>query len=166
MGATTLRPVSASGEPAGRLPSERALRTVAALIALAGIGVAAYVAVADAASGSPVCLASGHGCETVADSHYSHLLGINIAAIGIVGYAALLAAALIRGDAGRFSGFFLAAIGCGYSLYLTYVELFVIDAICQWCVASALLMTLLLAVNGIRAFGYAGLSADRSATHA
>ena len=41
----------------------------------------------------------------------------------------------------------MALVGFGFSAYLTYLELFVIDAICQWCVASAVLMTLLLVVN-------------------
>jgi uncharacterized membrane protein len=139
-----------------RPPSERALRIAAIVIAVVGIGVATYIAIADASRGSPVCLAGGQGCETVAESHYSHLAGINVAVIGIVGYVLLLAAAIVRGDAGRFSGLLLAAIGFGFSVYLTYLELFVIDAICQWCVASAVLMTAMLAVNGTRAFGYLG----------
>ena len=137
-------------------PSERVLRIAAIVIAVVGIGVATYIAIADASRGSPVCLAGGHGCETVANSHYSHLAGINVAVFGIVGYVLLLAAAIVRGDAGRFSGLLLAAIGFGFSVYLTYLELFVIDAICQWCVASAVLMTAMLAVNGTRAFGYLG----------
>jgi uncharacterized membrane protein len=144
-----------SGDRA-RLPSEQALRIAAAVLAVLGIGVATYIAIADASRGSPVCLAGGHGCETVAQSRYSHLLGINVAVIGIGGYVVLLGSALAWGDAGRFTGFLAAAIGFGFSVYLTYLELFVIDAICQWCVASAVLMTLLLAVNAARAFGYAG----------
>ena len=147
-----------------RLPSERALRRTAAVIALLGIAVATYIAIADASSGSPVCLAGGHGCETVANSKYSHLAGINVAVFGIVAYVALLAAALARGDAARFASFALATVGFGFSLYLTYLELFVIDAICQWCVASAVLMTALFAVNALRALGYAGAElAERSA---
>jgi uncharacterized membrane protein len=145
-----------------RLPSETALRRAAAVIAVAGLAVATYIAIADASSGSPVCLAGGHGCETVANSKYSHLAGINVAVIGIAGYVLLLASAAIRGDAGRFSGLLFAAIGFGFSVYLTYLELFVIDAICQWCVASAVLMTALVVVNAARAFGYSGseLAAD------
>ena len=139
-----------------RLRSERALRRAAAIIALLGIAVAAYIAIADASSGSPVCLAGGHGCETVANSKYSHLAGVNVAAIGIVAYVALFAAAVGRGDAARFASFALATVGFGFSLYLTYLELFVIDAVCQWCVASAVLMTALFAINAMRAFGYAG----------
>src|SRR6478672_6047830 len=136
--------------------SERSLRIAAGILAIAGIGVATYITIAEFGGGAPKCLAGGHGCETVAQSHYSHLAGINVAAIGIVGYVVLLAAALIPGDLGRFGGLFTALIGFGFSAYLTYLELFVIDAICQWCVASAVVMTLSLAVAGARAFAYAG----------
>ena len=136
--------------------SERNLRIGAAILALAGIGVATYIAIAEGGGGAPKCLAGGHGCETVAKSHYAHLAGINVAVIGIVGYALLLAAAVLPGDAGRFGGFLMALVGFGFSAYLTYLELFVIDAICQWCVASAVLMTLLFIVSALRAFGYVG----------
>jgi uncharacterized membrane protein len=136
--------------------SERNLRVVAAILAVAGIGVATYIAIAEGGGGAPKCLAGGHGCETVARSHYAHLAGVNVAAIGIFGYALLLAAAITPGDVGRFGGFLTALVGFGFSAYLTYLELFVIDAICQWCVASAVLMALSLAVAGARAFTYAG----------
>ncbi len=80
-----------------------------------------------------------------------------MAVIGVAAYVALFAGALAGGDAGRFASFALATIGFGFSLYLTYLELFVIEAICQWCVASAVLMASLFAVNSLRAFGYAGV---------
>ena len=127
------------------MPSERSLRIAAAVLALAGIGVAIYIVIADSGGGAPKCLAGGSGCETVAHSRYSHLAGVNVAVFGIVGYALLLVSAILAGDPGRFGGFVAALIGFGYSIYLTYLELFVIDAICQWCVASAVLMTLSLA---------------------
>jgi uncharacterized membrane protein len=136
--------------------SERKLRIAAALLALAGIGVATYIAIAESGGGTPKCLAGGTGCETVAESRYSELAGISVAVIGIAGYALLLFAALVPGDAGRFGGFLTALVGFGFSAYLTYLELFVIDAICQWCVASAVLMTLSLAVAATRAFAYTG----------
>jgi uncharacterized membrane protein len=135
---------------------EQTLRAAAAVLALAGIGVATYIAIADAGGGAPVCLAGGHGCASVANSRYSHLAGVDVAAFGIAGYVLLLAAAAVRGDLGRFAGFGLALVGFGFSAYLTYLELFVIDAICQWCVASAVLMALLLVVNSSRTFAYAG----------
>jgi uncharacterized membrane protein len=138
------------------VPRERTLRLIAGLLATCGIGVATYIAIADAGGGAPGCLAGGHGCATVTDSRYSHLAGISVAALGIVGYIALLAAAAAPGDAGRVGGLLLALVGFGFSAYLTYLELFVIDAICQWCVASAFLMTLLLLVTGLRMFAYTG----------
>ncbi len=139
-----------------KLPAEGALRTVATFVAAFGIGVATYITIADSGGGSPVCIAGGSGCETVADSTYSHLFGVNIAVFGILGYVLLLVAAMLRGDLARMGGFGLSLVGFGYSLYLTYLELFKIEAICQWCVASAVLMTILFCVNAIRMVGYAG----------
>jgi uncharacterized membrane protein len=138
------------------MPTERVLRISAAALALTGLGVATYIAIADSSGGAPQCLVGGHGCETVANSRYSHLAGVNVALFGIGGYVLLLAAAAVPGDVGRFGGFFASLIGFGFSAYLTYLELFVINAICQWCAASAVLMTLLLWVNAVRAFRFGG----------
>ncbi|HEY2333911.1 MAG TPA: vitamin K epoxide reductase family protein [Solirubrobacterales bacterium] len=139
-----------------RRPAEGTLRGIATFLASFGIGVATYIAIADSGGGSPVCVAGGHGCQTVAESSYSHLFGVNVAAFGIVGYALLLACALLRGDGARMAGFGLALVGFGYSLYLTYLELFTIDAVCQWCVASAVLMTLLFVASSARMLAYVG----------
>jgi uncharacterized membrane protein len=147
-------------------PAEFTLRRVIAAIAAIGIGVATYIAIADASRGAPVCLAGGGGCETVASSSYSHLLGINVADFGIVGYVLILTTAFIAGDLGRFGGFALSLVGFGFSVYLTYLELFRIHAICQWCVGSAVLMTTLFALNATRLIAYGGIeedSRDRSA---
>jgi uncharacterized membrane protein len=135
---------------------ESALQRAAVFLATLGIVVAAYIAIAEADGGAPACLAGGGGCETVAASSHSELAGVGVALIGIFGYALLLGAALLRGDGARMAGFGLALIGFGYSVYLTFLELFVIDAICQWCVASALLMTALFAVNATRMVRYVG----------
>lgn len=150
------------------MPSERVLRITAGVLALLGIGVATYIAVVEGGGGAPQCLAGGHGCETVANSHYSHIAGINVAVFGIVGYVLLLAAAFIPGDVARIGGLGVALVGFGFSVYLTYLELFVIDAICQWCVASAVLMTLSFVVSALRAFGYVGseLMVEPSPAHA
>ena len=50
----------------------------------------------------------------------------------------------------------IALGGFGYSVFLTYIEIFKIEAICQWCVASAILMTILFLLNATRLIGYAG----------
>jgi uncharacterized membrane protein len=142
------------------VPKEKNLRRAAALLSLLGIGVATYIAIADSGGGAPVCLAGGGGCETVAASSYSHLAGVNIAVFGIFGYALLFAAALNRGDLGRIGGFAVSLVGFGLSLYLTYLEVFVIEAICQWCVSSAVLMTVLFVLNSVRNLAYAGAVAE------
>jgi uncharacterized membrane protein len=129
---------------------------VATFIAALGVGVATYIAIADSGGGAPVCVGGSEGCQTVADSSYSHVLGINIALIGLLGYLLLLGAAIGRGDLARMGGFAVALGGFGYSVYLTYIELWVIDAICQWCIASAVLMTILFALNATRMVRYVG----------
>jgi uncharacterized membrane protein len=139
-----------------KAPAEGTLRGIATFLAAFGVGVAAYIAIADSGGGAPVCIAGGHGCQTVAESSYSHLAGVNVAVFGIAGYVLLLACALLRGDGARMAGFALSLVGFGFSLYLTYLELFAIEATCQWCVASAASMTLLFATNTIRMLGYVG----------
>jgi uncharacterized membrane protein len=142
-----------------RAPAEGKLRAIASFVAVVGIGVATYITIADSGGGAPACLAGGGGCETVAGSSYSHILGINVAVFGIVGYVLLVAAAVLRGDAARMAGFAISLGGFGFSVYLTYLELFKIEAICQWCVSSAVLMTVLFGLNAVRMVGYVGKEA-------
>lgn len=137
-------------------PAEGNLQRAIAFFAALGIGVAAYIAISEAGGGSPVCLAGGSGCKTVAESSYSHVAGVNIAVFGIVGYVLLLASAFVANDLARFGGFAVALGGFGYSIFLTYIEIFKIEAICQWCVASAVLMTILFFLNATRLIGYGG----------
>ncbi|HET8814014.1 MAG TPA: vitamin K epoxide reductase family protein [Solirubrobacterales bacterium] len=139
-----------------RIPSEANLRRAIAFFAAIGIGVATYITIVESGGGAPACLAGGGGCKTVAESSYSHIAGINIAIFGIVGYVLILASAFFANDAARFGGFAVALGGFGFSVYLTYLELYVIDAICQWCVASAVLMTILFLLNAARLITYAG----------
>ncbi|HKO39556.1 MAG TPA: vitamin K epoxide reductase family protein [Solirubrobacterales bacterium] len=137
-------------------PSEWSLRRAIAFFAALGVAVAAYIAIAEAGGDSPVCLAGGSGCKTVADSSYSHVGGINIAIFGVIGYLLLLASSFLASDAARLGGFLVALGGFGYSIFLTYVEIFKIEAICQWCVGSAVLMTILFGLSAIRLIGYGG----------
>ena len=137
-------------------PGEWTLRRAIAFAAALGVAVAAYIAIAEAGGESPVCLAGGTGCRTVAESSYSHVAGINIAVFGIIGYVLLLASAFFANDAARFGGFVVSLGGFGYSVFLTYIEIFKIEAICQWCVGSAVLMTILFFLNATRLIGYGG----------
>jgi uncharacterized membrane protein len=137
-------------------PSEWTLRRLIAFLAALGVGVATYIAVEAAGGDAPQCIAGSTGCATVAKSSYSHVAGVNIAVFGIVGYVLLLASAFFASDLARFGGFVVALGGFGYSVFLTYIEIFKIEAICQWCVGSAVLMTVLFALNAIRLIAYAG----------
>lgn len=70
-----------------------------------------------------------------------------VAVIGPAGYLAILASLAPSDPRGRSVTVFLALAGAGFSAYLTYLELAVIDAICQWCVASAIVMAALAGVS-------------------
>jgi uncharacterized membrane protein len=129
--------------------SDRTLRAAIAALAMVGVGIAAYLTSVHYAGLHPLCLASG-GCEQVQSSRYAKLAGVPVAVLGLGGYVAILASLFVRGEAGRAAGACLALAGFGFSAYLTYRELFTIDAICQWCVASAILMTLLALLTTIR----------------
>jgi uncharacterized membrane protein len=139
-----------------RVPSEATLQRAGAFLAAFGACIATYIALEAAGGSAPACIAGSGGCLTVAESSYSHLLGVNVSVFGIAGYLLLLGVSIVRGDAARLAGFGLGLIGFGFSVYLTYLELFVIDAICQWCVGSAVVMTLLFAVSATRMLRYVG----------
>ncbi len=111
------------------------------LLCLIGLGIAGYLTYVHYAGIQPVCTTGG--CEKVQASTYAELAGVPVALLGLLGYLGIGGSLWFRGDLGRTATAALAIIGFGFSAYLTYLELFVIDAICQWCVASAVLMTLL-----------------------
>jgi uncharacterized membrane protein len=127
----------------------RRLDIAIAAVAVIGLGIAAYLTYVHYAGLHPLCLASG-GCEKVQSSHWSKLAGIPVATIGLVGYAGILASLLVPGETGLAGCALIALVGFGFSAYLTYVELFRIHAVCQWCVASAVLMTALAALTVAR----------------
>jgi uncharacterized membrane protein len=137
-------------------PSERILRTAIAFVGVLGLCVATYILISDSTSGAPACLAGGGGCETVAKSSYSHILGINVAVFGILGWIFILGTVLFGNDYARLGGFLFTLGGFGFSIYLTYLEIWKIEAICQWCVANAILMTICFLLNITRLLGYVG----------
>ena len=125
--------------------TDRRLRLAMAVVGVAGLVIARYLTWTHYAGIRPVCLASG-GCERVQTSSYAHLAGVPVALIGVAGYAAILATVALRGESGLVLSALAALVGFGFSAYLTYLELFTIDAVCQWCVASASAMTALAAL--------------------
>jgi uncharacterized membrane protein len=130
--------------------SDRRLRIAVAVLSLAGLGVAGYLTWVHYADLEPICAGGSGGCEKVQSSDYAELAGVPVALLGLIGYAAILGSLAVPGDPGRFAGAVLALAGFGFSAWLTYVELFEIDAICQWCVASAVIMTALAVLTSLR----------------
>jgi uncharacterized membrane protein len=121
-------------------------RMAAALMSLVGLFVSAYLYLYKI--GRIGTLACGSGaCETVQTSQWSRFLGVEVALIGLAGYALLLVVALValQSPAERLWPsrvlILLAAGGVLFTAYLTYLELFVIHAICRWCVSSAVIIS-------------------------
>ena len=129
-------------------------RQAIALLALVGLFVALYLWLHALGFGGAIkCGASG-GCETVQTSPWAVLLGMSVAFYGVVGYFALLIVALAGLRPAALSQrpwslllLGLATVGVVFSAYLTYVELFLIHAICRWCVGSAVIITLIWVVS-------------------
>ena len=123
--------------------TDRRLRLAIGALAIAGIGIAAYLTYIHYADVKAFCVAGGGGCEKVQTSDYAELAGIPVAVLGLAGYVLILGSLFVPGENGVLAAAVLALSGFGFSLYLTYRELWTIDAICQWCVASAVVMTAL-----------------------
>jgi uncharacterized membrane protein len=120
--------------------SDRALRTTGFVLVVLGIAIAGYLVYIHYADINPICNIA-HGCHKVQTSAYSKLAGIPVADLGLAGYIIIFGALIVDGEIGRMVAGLTALVGFGFSMYLTYRELFTIDAICQWCVGSAILMT-------------------------
>jgi uncharacterized membrane protein len=117
-----------------------ARRVLLGALAIVGLLISAYLTWVHYMGVAPVCVGGKGGCETVQTSSYATIFGVPVAVLGLVGYAGLLFSALLRGEAGVYLAFLVALVGTLFSAYLTYLELFVIHALCQWCLASAAIM--------------------------
>jgi uncharacterized membrane protein/thiol-disulfide isomerase/thioredoxin len=123
-------------------------------ISLIGIGVAAYLAYVETAQVEAVCGPVGD-CNTVQQSEYARLFGIlPIGVLGLVGYVMIIASwAVHRFANGRLADFGALAMlgmtvfGTLFSIYLTFLEPFVIGATCAWCLTSAVIMTVLMLLS-------------------
>jgi uncharacterized membrane protein len=126
------------------------MKRLTAVLALAGIAVAGYLTWVHYAGLEPLCLGGGGGCERVQSSDYAQLGSVPVALLGLAGYVAILATLALPEQVGRSVAAFLSIAGAAFSAYLTYLELVEIEAICQWCVVSAVLMTALAVVSVMR----------------
>jgi uncharacterized membrane protein len=122
-------------------------RAIAGL-ALLGLAISIYLTYVHYAGIEPVC-SSISNCERVQTSEYADLVGIPVAVLGIAGYAAILLSLRTRVDVTAL----LSYLALAFSAYLTWAEVFKIDAICQWCVGSATITLLIAVLATVRALG-------------
>lgn len=121
----------------------------------AGVVVAGYLTAVALDPSRPLACGPLGDCHAVQSSEYAHVAGVPVAALGLAMYLALFALAVARWytrDRSRAyllasAAFALALGGVVYSIYLTFLELFVIHAICPWCVTSAVLVCITFALN-------------------
>ncbi len=123
------------------------------VLAVAGLGVAGYLAYIETTLAQAVCGPVGD-CNAVQQSEYARLFGIPIALYGLAGYAGILilwaTQRWVKTPLAQRAGlgiFAIAVIGVLFSIYLTFLEPFVIGATCMWCLSSALIMTAILLLS-------------------
>jgi uncharacterized membrane protein len=124
-------------------------------VALAAVGLlnAVYLSWLHFSGGTSSLCSKGSGCDTVQNSAYSEIGGIPIALLGIAGYTLILLALLLDKRLAEWGPTIVlgaSLIGTLYSAYLTYLELYVLHAVCLYCVASAVFMVGLLTVAVLR----------------
>jgi uncharacterized membrane protein/thiol-disulfide isomerase/thioredoxin len=130
---------------------ERRWAWLVPVLCLIGLAVAGYLAYVETTQVQAVCGPVGD-CNTVQQSAYARLFGIlPIGILGILGYILILACWLVgkyatrrTADLASLIQLVLATCGVLFSIYLTFLEPFVIGATCAWCLTSAILMTAIL----------------------
>jgi len=128
--------------------SEGRLRVAIAVLAFAGAAIASYLAYARYA-GAPIVCATG-GCETVQRSRYSELAGVPVAVLGLALFLSLLGTVCVRGTVAAAVGAGLATAGALFAAYLLALQVAVIGAVCQWCVASDAIVAAVAVLTALR----------------
>jgi uncharacterized membrane protein len=119
------------------------------VLAVVGLGWASYLTYVHYSGAAPVCSIKGNPCSQVQKSAYSELAGVPVALIGAIGYLLILCSLLVlrEDEQARFVTMALTLGGFGFSVYLTYREVFTLHKICEDCVASAVIMTILMCLS-------------------
>jgi len=128
-----------------------------AMVVLAVLGAADsfYLLIYKLTGNNRMCLGNG-GCHNVNFSPYAEIYGIPISAIGLAAYLVMAAMVLLEPrirllrDNNPLLLFGMTLIGVAFSLYLTYLELYVIHAVCPFCVTSAIVISLMFILAIIR----------------
>jgi uncharacterized membrane protein len=127
----------------------------AIVLALIGLVDSIYLSYIKLANQAASCAIFG-GCEAVNNSRFAAVGGVPVAVIGAAGYLLILVLLYLdRPGAGgseavRFAFFGVTLAGTLYSIYLTYIEFFVLEAVCPFCVLSAVAMVGLFVISLVR----------------
>ena len=125
--------------------SARALRNTLLVLSAIGVALAGYLTYLHYSGGVVPCSIHGNPCNAVQKSIYSKVVGVPVALIGLIGYIVILISLLVREtETTRFATAALTVGGFGFSVYLTAREVFTLEKICEWCVGSAILMTVMM----------------------
>ncbi|MGH2834192.1 MAG: vitamin K epoxide reductase family protein [Solirubrobacteraceae bacterium] len=128
--------------------SQRTLRIVLIVLTVLGVGWAGYLTYVHYSGAAPICSLKGDPCAAVQKSIYSELAGVPVALIGVIGYLLIFCSLLApEEERMRFATVALTLGGFGFSAYLTYREVFSLHKICEDCVASATLMTIIMCLS-------------------
>lgn len=131
------------------------LYRISVALAVLGLLVSIYMTIYKATSNNAMCLGSGD-CSTVNASSYSEVNGIPVAVFGVIGYAAILAVHFLEKrnrffkQNGTLLIFGMALTGFLFTLWLVYVEIAILKALCPFCVTSQIAMTLIFIIAVIR----------------
>lgn len=138
------------------------------ILAIIGLFVAVYLTYVETSSAEAICGPIGD-CNTVQESRYAFLFGlIPVGLLGIIGYVSMIGAWLIKTITGSkkiknilsLAIWLMAWFGVLFSIYLTFLEPFVIGATCMWCITSAVLMTLILLTSTRSVINFLGEDMD------
>lgn len=122
------------------------------ILGLAVIGFldASYLTISHLTGSAVNCSITG-GCDTVLASQYSEIFGIPLSFLGLAYYSSIFFVALFYLDGNSKKALklltILPAFGFAFSLYLVYLQLFIIEAICQYCMLSAINSTILAIIG-------------------
>jgi len=131
------------------------LYRISVALAVLGLLVSIYMTIYKVTSNNSMCLGSGD-CSTVNASKYSEVNGIPVAVIGVLGYASILAVHYFENrnrffkQNGTLIIFGMALTGFLFTLWLLYVEVAILRALCPFCVTSQTAMTLIFIIAVIR----------------
>lgn len=131
---------------------DRTLQKLSIGLAVLGILVSVYMTIFKITENPGMCLGNG-GCSVVNNSIYSEVYGVPVAVVGVIGYLAILGSLLLKARSGFFAAngtmilFGLALVGFLFTIYLVYVEVALIHALCPFCLTSQITMTAIFIIS-------------------